>query len=405
MSVPVHQGVRRPPPRLAGLVIRDILLEPLLGGFFHDDQAALRVGSAEPLTPGYAAVRVPATGLGIGLVLDGGQVVWGDAVSVQYAGAGGRDPLLGPDALRDWDVRGLDVGRWTEATDRSLAGVEHAALRYGISQALLAAAAAERGVTMAEVVADELGLELVAQPVPLFAQSGEARHAAVERMIAKRVDVLPHGLFSTREAFAGMLDFARWVARRVGEHDGYAPVLHFDVYGQAGLAYDGDVDAVADFLLEIERACAPFRVRVESPVDFGSRPAQIEGGVALRRAVAERGGTVAIVADEWCNTLADVEAFAAAGACDMVQIKTPDVGSLVDSARAVLACRAHGIGAYLGGSCSETEVSARACVHVAVATRPDMQLAKPGMGVDEGIMLAANEQRRLLALLRRELKR
>ena len=29
-----------------------------------------------------------------------------------------------------------------------------------------------------------------------------------------------------------------------------------------------------------------------------------------------------------------------------------------------------------------------------------VQLAKPGMGVDEGIMLASNEQRRLLALLR-----
>jgi methylaspartate ammonia-lyase len=101
-------------------------------------------------------------------------------------------------------------------------------------------------------------------------------------------------------------------------------------------------------------------VRVESPVDFGSRAAQIDGGVALRWAVAERGGRVQIVADEWCNTLADVEAFAAAGACDMAQIKTPDVGSLVDSARAVLARRAHGIGAYLGGSCSETEVSARA---------------------------------------------
>ncbi len=381
-------------------MIADILLEPLLGGFFHDDQAALRVGSRTPLTPGFDAVRVPARGLGIGLVLDGGQVVWGDAVSVQYAGAGGRDPILRADALDGWDVRGLDVSSWVEATEAACAGVEHAGLRYGISQAVLAATAAERGVTMAEVVADALGLPLIAEPVPVFAQSGELRREAVERMVAKRVDALPHGLFSTPEAFAGMLDFARWVTSRVAAQPGYAPTLHFDLYGQAGLAYDG-VDAVADFLLEIERACAPYAVRVESPVDFGSRAAQIAGGVELRRAVAERGGRVGIVADEWCNTLADVEAFAAAGACDMAQIKTPDVGSLVDSARAVLACRAHGIGAYLGGSCSETEVSARACVHVAVATRPEVQLAKPGMGVDEGIMLAANEQRRLLALLRR----
>jgi methylaspartate ammonia-lyase len=378
-------------------VIADILIEPLLGGYFHDDQAALRWGSPTPLTPGFDAIRVPARGLGIGLVLDGGRVAWGDAVAVQYAGAGGRDPILTGGELDGWDVRGLDTASWIAACETACAGVAHAGLRYGISQALLAAAAIERGCTMAEVVADELGVELVAAPVPIFAQSGELRRDAVTRMVAKRVDVLPHGLFSTPEAFAGMLDFARWVRTGIDAVPGYEPTLHFDLYGQAGLHHDD----VAGFLLEIERACAPYPVRVESPVDFGSREAQIEGGIALRREIAERGGTIRIVADEWCNTLEDVEAFAAAGAYDMLQIKTPDVGSLVDSARAVLACRRHGVGAYLGGSCSETEVSARACVHVAVATQPDMQLAKPGMGVDEGIMLAANEQRRLLALLRR----
>jgi methylaspartate ammonia-lyase len=370
-------------------VIRDVLIEPLLGGFFHDDQAALRVGARD-------AARVPAAAVGIGLVLDDGAVVWGDAISVQYAGVGGRDPIVRAEMLDGWDIRGLEPASWIEATEAACAGVGHSGLRYGISQALLAAVAHERGATMAEVVAAEFGLELILEPVPLFAQSGEARYESVERMVRKRVDALPHGLFSTPEAFAGMLDFARWVRDRVAAEPGYEPTLHFDLYGQAGLHHDD----VAGFLLDLERACAPYPVRVESPVDFGSRAAQIEGGVALRKEIAARGGTIKIVADEWCNTLDDVEAFAAAGACDMVQIKTPDVGSLVDSARAVLACRAHGIGAYLGGSCTETEVSARACVHVAVATRPDVQLAKPGMGVDEGIMLASNEQRRLLALLK-----
>jgi methylaspartate ammonia-lyase len=372
-------------------VIADVLIEPLLGGFFNDDQAALRVGARD-------ASRVPAAAVGIGLVLDDGAVVWGDAVSVQYAGVGGRDPVVRAEMLAGWDPRGLDVSSWIEACEAACAGVTHSGLRYGVSQALLAAAAHERDVTMAEVVADALGIELTPEPVPLFAQSGEARHEAVERMVRKRVDALPHGLFSTPDAFAGMLGFARWVRDRVAAEPGYAPALHFDLYGQAGLHHDD----VAGFLLELERACAPYPVRVESPVDFGSREAQIEGLSALRREIAARGGAIRIVADEWCNTLEDVEAFASAGACDMVQIKTPDVGSLVDSARAVLACRRHGIGAYLGGSCTETEVSARACVHVAVATRPDVQLAKPGMGVDEGIMLASNEQRRLLALLRRK---
>ena len=316
-------------------MIADILLEPLLGGFFHDDQAALRVGSATPLTPGFAAVRVPATGLGIGLVLDDGQVVWGDAMSVQYAGAGGRDPLLGAGALRDWDVRGLDVSSWVEATEAALAGIEHAALRYGISQALLAAAAAERGVTMAEVVAAELGLELVAEPVPLFVQSGEARHAAVERMIAKRVDVLPHGLFSTPEAFAacstscaGSRTASR--ARRLRAGAALRPLRP----GRA--AYDADVGR-RRLPARVERGRrAVSRCASRARSTSAARGADRGWHRAAPGGRARAAGPLQIVADEWCNTLADVEAFAAAGACDMAQIKTPDVGSLVDSARAVL---------------------------------------------------------------------
>ena len=149
-------------------MITEILIEPLVGGFFNDDQAALRRGEPD-------AARVPAAAVGIGLVLEDGAVVWGDAVSVQYAGVGGRDPIVRAEMLDGWDIRGLDPARWIEATDAACEGVTHSGLRYGISQALLAAAAHQREVTMAEVVADEFGLELVAEPVPLFAQSGEQR--------------------------------------------------------------------------------------------------------------------------------------------------------------------------------------------------------------------------------------
>jgi methylaspartate ammonia-lyase len=37
---------------------------------------------------------------------------------------------------------------------------------------------------------------------------------------------------------------------------------------------------------------------------------------------------------------------------------------------------------------------------VALATRPDLIMAKPGMGVDEGIMLVQNEMARTLAWIR-----
>ena len=51
--------------------------------------------------------------------------------------------------------------------------------------------------------------------------------------------------------------------------------------------------------------------------------------------------------------------------------------------------------AYQGGTCNETEVSAQCCVHLAMAARPEVMLAKPGMGFDEGFTIVKNEQERI----------
>ncbi len=99
------------------------------------------------------------------------------------------------------------------------------------------------------------------------------------------------------------------------------------------------------------------------------------------------------------QTLEDIRAFVEAKAADMVQVKMPDLGSVHNAVEAVLACKAGGVGAFLGGSCVETDISARVSVHVALATRPEMMLAKPGMGVDEAVMLVHNEMARTLAYI------
>jgi hypothetical protein len=47
-----------------------------------------------PQTEGFDAIRMPARSLGIGLLLEDGHVAWGDMMSVQYAGAGGRERVF-----------------------------------------------------------------------------------------------------------------------------------------------------------------------------------------------------------------------------------------------------------------------------------------------------------------------
>jgi methylaspartate ammonia-lyase len=117
----------------------------------------------------------------------------------------------------------------------------------------------------------------------------------------------------------------------------------------------------------------------------------------LRDGLREGVVDVDIVADEWCNTLGDVRAFVDAGAADVVQVKTPDLGGIQRSGEAVRYCEGTDVRAYLGGTCNETATSAATCAHVALATDAAQVLAKPGMGFDEGFMVVTNEMRRTVA--------
>ncbi|RWD74537.1 methylaspartate ammonia-lyase [Mesorhizobium sp.] len=406
--------------------IKDVLLAPGNGAFFYDDQAAVRSGATpdgfiyvgEPITPGFASIRIPASSLSVGLVLTDETVVWGDMMNVQYSGAGGRDSLFDADQISDMTSRvvaprllNVDAYRYLEACALVFEPHEHKrlplAVEYGVSQALLRAVAHLHRKTMAEVICAEFDLPLPKRGVPIYCQSGDAREINVDKMILKGVDVLPHGLINSRQKFgvAGQtfMEFVKWVAARTRQigRPGYHPVLHFDVYGWIGQEIGLEPQSIADFICKVADKVPGFTLNIESPADFGSTQAQVENYARIVSILDDRGSSARIVVDERCNTLEDIRLFAEARAAHLIQIKTPDVGSLADTAHAVLLCKENKVGAYVGGSCTETDLSAQASVHISVATQADMMLAKPGMGVDEAFSIVGNEQNRLLAMLNR----
>ena len=413
------------------ITITDLVAVPAGGGYFFDDQAAIRAGAARdgatypgpPVTPGFAAIRQPAEAVSVLVVLSDGHVAHGDCVSVQYGGVGGREPLLDAAILArvlESEVaarlRGRALGafrptaNWLDELSGAVAGFGRAAA-YGLSQALLDACAHRAGSTMAEVVAAEWGLPEPFERIAVYAQSGEERRANVDKMILKAVDSLPHGLIN-EPSLVGLdavelLAYVRWVRDRVlhlRADPGYAPILHFDVYGLLGHAAGGDLARVADMMAALEAAARPLALRIEHPLDAGSRAAQVQALAALRALLAARGARVQIVADEWANTLEDIRAFNRARAADVMQIKAPDLGSVHDIVEAILDCRRHGVVAHLGGSCCESDRSAQVCVHLALGARADQMLAKPGMGVDEGLLVVRNEMERTLRLSDRRIR-
>ncbi len=408
--------------------IADILCSPAKTGFYFDDQRAIKRGAAqdgifyngEPVTEGFSYVRQAGEAISVMLVLEDGQVAYGDCAAVQYSGCGGRDPLfLAKDfiPLIEKYIKPVFLGR--EAADfrdlcRRLEEIRidgrplHHAISYGVSQALLDAVAKASRRLMCEVVAEEYGCEIAERPIPIFAQTGDDRYANADKMIIKEADVLPHALINNVEAKLGrqgekLKEYVAWLRQRIltrRHSQDYHPVLHIDCYGTIGAAFGNDnYEKMADYLAELEREAAPFHLRIEGPMDCDSdRESQVEALSALTDLVDRRGIKVELVADEWCNTLEDIRIFADRKAGHMVQIKTPDLGSIHNTIEAVLYCKEKGIGAYQGGTCNETDRSAQVCVHCAMAAGPVQILAKPGMGFDEGFMIVYNEMQRILAL-------
>lgn len=283
----------------------------------------------------------------------------------------------------------------------------HTAIRYGVTQALLKAVALTRGSTMAEVIADEWELPQPGRAVPIHAQSGAQRRRNADKMIVRRVDSLPHALVEDIPAQLGedgeeLVRYVRWLKNRIEELGGpdYRPAVHLDLHGALGRIYDHNLGRMLGYLYRLESYVQPLPLRLESPMIMDSRADQIEALKTLREYIGFRNMAVEIVADEWANTLDDIRAFIDAEAADMIQVKMPDLGGIHQSVKAVLACRESGTDAFLGGSCAETDLSARVAAHVALATQPDTIMARPGMGVDEAISILQNEMTRTLALIK-----
>jgi methylaspartate ammonia-lyase len=131
-----------------------------------------------------------------------------------------------------------------------------------------------------------------------------------------------------------------------------------------------------------------------------SKNQQIDILTQITQHLRKLGSPVKIVADEWCNNYNDIVDFADAACCHMIQIKSPDLGSLHNAVEAVLYCKNNEIEPYLGGSCNETDISVRASIHAALAAQAQRILARPGLGFDVGFTITRNEMTRAIQIIK-----
>ena len=406
--------------------ISRILTVKNLSAYYYEDVSALHANPtaederwfATGGSPGFKALREPAEVVSLGIEVNG-QVFWGDVVGVSYAGkAGRRGVFRAQDGIREivqtlqpWLLEQTFVDfrstcQSLKEFNQKLAEPLHVATLYGISQALLLAFAAEKAPY--KTIADLWQLPFTnLEPLPIQGSCGNNFHGGTDKMLVHRLAALPHSQVDNIPDQVGadggiFLQRSRWLKERIlkFDHKNYCPVIHLDVHGAFGKIFNLDVAEIAKFLLKVETVLLPYQLRIESPLLGSSREEHLGLISKLDEELRKLGSKTVLAIDEWANTYDDIKYFVDNGFSGMIHIKMPDLGIVAEVIDAVLYCKKNSVKVLLGGSCIETEISSKIGTHIAMITRPDFVLARPGMGIDEAIMLTHNEMHRVAALSR-----
>ena len=218
------------------------------------------------------------------LILEDGQIAWGDYNAVQYSVVVNLlfpristciiekayiKPLLEGQEITTFRQMAKEVDEFINPeTGKRI----HTAIRYGVTQAILDAVAKSRKMLMAEVLADEYNTKVSDKLIPIFTQSGDDRYNAADKMILKRVPVLPHALINNVETKLGvdggiLLDYVKWLVNRINtikDGEDYNPVIQLDVYGTIGEAFNNDVDKIVEYMAALGKAAYPYKLRIEA---------------------------------------------------------------------------------------------------------------------------------------------
>jgi methylaspartate ammonia-lyase len=384
-----------------------------IGGFWIADQEAVQSGAqadgfffkGKTTSPLFDAIRTPSVAYCIALRLQDGQRAYGDCMTVANLGLGGRPDPLRLDALpalrrklhekfEGATFHGFrDACALLDDWPEDLGGRPVA---YGLSQAFLSAAALSSGMTPADVLRHEYGIDQVYERPGFAASCGLDWYKNADKAIARNVAMLPHAAMQTADECQRLPEYCSWIVDRIGQigADGYRPDLHFDFHASLGRLLGNDEDKVLDFLADVTRRAKGYTVYFEDPLFAQNAQEAAERAASLRRRLEQSGLDCRLIADEWANAPGEMELFTRGQAVHGIQIKVPDNGSLTTTIDALRLCQKDKVLAYLGGSCNETDISVRTTVHVGLAFGAWRLFTKPGLGIDEGLMILTNELNR-----------
>jgi len=275
----------------------------------------------------------------------------------------------------------------------------HPAVRYGVSQALLAAVALAQGVTAAEVISAEFEFPRPATPAPLFSTVGTGDSTAIA--CAHRVaglgvrwpgDDPQEELGHNNGLLQGYLRrLTEYLARAAG--DEYRPAIHLDVGGGLGALYEHNAGRLLGAFYGLDRVADRYPLVVADPVVMNGRDEQIEKLAELKKYVGMRDLSLRLAASAWIDSPAAALAFLDGEAADLLRLDVVRLGGVQRAIETTLVARERGVGVLLESHGDS------AVTHIALALRPDFTSTGPHYEDGRGIAAFHNEMSRTLTWL------
>lgn len=261
----------------------------------------------------------------------------------------------------------------------------HAAIRYGVSQALLVAVAMGQKKSIAEAIAAEYGLPGAATAIPAHVSlgpPGDEATSIVNALLAHQAASLGYTIAADEDKaqLGSSGEFLQQHVRRLQTHiaaaaTAYQPFIHLELNGGLGRLLENNPGKILGALYGLEQAAAPYPVRVVDALVMDDREAQISALRQLKGYLRIRRMRLELVASAWVDTREDADAFIEAEAIHAIQLNAPRLGSLHQTIEAIQTGREKGVTTLLAGDGCADGRSAQILAHVALATQPEAFVA------------------------------
>ena len=262
----------------------------------------------------------------------------------------------------------------------------HPALRYGLSQALLAAVAQDLGISVAEVIAQEYDLPRPTAVIPLLAQLDTNRPLdSLPRpspYIAALGYTVPQG--DPKDILGDnaiiLQRFLRILKENVVAMPGWdiPPCFHINLRGGLGKLYGNNTGQMLGALVGLEISVKPLRLSIENPVSGDSLAEVVTKTRELQEFLHFRKMDVEIAVGP-VKTISDAQALIDGKALDMLRIDPLQVGDLNTVIEIVLLARAEGKQVMLAMDAGISGHVLQILAQVALAIQPDIVVA-PAIG-------------------------